>query len=172
MLLPDIEETVYKFIPECQRSNIPISRGTIQETAVSLKYELGITAPIVLSDGCITGFMERPGLQTYAMHGETGDVDLDQDIILCQIGEIKAKFMSDPLNRVYNLDETGQASTKIIATDRCAGVKKDNQQITLAPAVNADGSHKLSIYFIGKYKKPRVFQRKTSNNHFCHLYAT
>lgn len=42
------------------------------------------------------------------------------------------------------------------------GKKKDKFRLTLGFACNSDGSEKMPAFFIGKYKKPRVFKSKTA----------
>ncbi|KAH9158439.1 hypothetical protein LEN26_002974 [Aphanomyces euteiches] len=72
----------------------------------------------------------------------------------------------DPSN-VYNLDETAyfycQETTHTIAKRGLKGRKQSKKRITLAVAVNADGSDKRDLKFIGHSAKPRWFGKMTAS---------
>ena len=42
-----------------------------------------------------------------------------------------------------------------------SGKKKEKFRITLGVACNADSSEKFELMFIGKFQKPRCFEKKT-----------
>jgi len=47
----------------------------------------------------------------------------------------------------------------------------DKKRLTIALCANADGSHKLNPFIIGKYQKPRCFKNVNINNipmMYCH----
>lgn len=48
-----------------------------------------------------------------------------------------------------------------LSTKQMSGKKKEKFCLTLGFAVNADGSEKLPLFFIGYAKKPRCFNSKT-----------
>ncbi|RHZ42390.1 hypothetical protein DYB26_016524, partial [Aphanomyces astaci] len=60
---------------------------------------------------------------------------------------------------VYNMDETGiiyKAQPKTSMSNKpLFGLKIDKSRIYVALTANADGSHKLPPFFIGKAEKPR-----------------
>lgn len=43
-----------------------------------------------------------------------------------------------------------------------SGKKKEKFQLTLGLACNSDGSEKMPVFFIGKFKKPRAFKNNTA----------
>ena len=67
----------------------------------------------------------------------------------------------------YNMDEAAlywkMTPDVTLATKRQAGCKKEKARITIIPCCNADGSHKLSLWLIGKAAKPRCFGRNKIN---------
>jgi uncharacterized protein GlcG (DUF336 family) len=48
-----------------------------------------------------------------------------------------------------------------LAKEHGSGLKGNKTRITIAVTANADGSEKLPLLIIGKYAKPRAFQKKT-----------
>lgn len=66
--------------------------------------------------------------------------------------------------QVYNIDETGlnykmlPKKTLASSNDTVAGTKLIKDRLTIAPCSNADGTHKLPLFVIGKSKKPRAFK--------------
>jgi hypothetical protein len=51
-----------------------------------------------------------------------------------------------------------------LASRRIAGRKLNKERLTVALCANADGSHKLDPFIIGKYQKPRCFKNVNINN--------
>lgn len=49
-----------------------------------------------------------------------------------------------------------------LSNEKSSGVKGSKVRLTYAFAVNADGSHKLEPFVIGKAKQPRSFDRRTA----------
>ena len=49
-----------------------------------------------------------------------------------------------------------------LSTTLMSGKKKKKFQLTLGLACNSDGSKKLPLFFIGKYKKPCSFKNNTA----------
>ena len=54
------------------------------------------------------------------------------------------------------------APDRTIASNNLDGSKKDKARITIALTANADGSEKLPPLFIGHFRKPRAFGKKSS----------
>ena len=65
---------------------------------------------------------------------------------------------------IYNCDESGffwgAMPTRSLATKPRKGHKKNKSRITALFAVNADGSDKRKITFVGKAERPRCFKGK------------
>jgi hypothetical protein len=64
-------------------------------------------------------------------------------------------------SNTYNCDESGllwkTVPDKGQATEAIAGTKHEKARITAHSCCNADGSHKLPIWFIGKHQNSRCF---------------
>ncbi len=56
---------------------------------------------------------------------------------------------------------TSQQADNSLATKQLEGRKQNKERVTLAVCCNADGSDKLSLLIIGKYKNPRYFKKST-----------
>jgi hypothetical protein len=48
-----------------------------------------------------------------------------------------------------------------LAKEKCSGLKAEKTRITIAVTTNSDGSEKLPLLIIGKWAKPRAFQKKS-----------
>lgn len=76
--------------------------------------------------------------------------------------EIKQVLNAYSLKDQFNCDETGlfwkQSPARSLSTCQLPGRKKDKARITALFCCNADGSEKLSPWFIGTAKNPRAFQ--------------
>ena len=75
-----------------------------------------------------------------------------------------------------DVDDTNSAPPdRGLATKQMSGKKSDKFRITLGFGCNADGSEKLPILFIGRYKVPRCFQKKPPKdwgfNYHCNKMA-
>ena len=69
----------------------------------------------------------------------------------------------EPRN-VFNADETGlfwratPTTTLELKGKKCYGGKLSKERITVLVAANADGTEKLPLFSIGKFKTPRCFK--------------
>ena len=97
-------------------------------------------------------------------HGEAASADpKDVEEERTRQREILARY---PPRNWFNLDEAALLGFTIpdrgMATITLSGVKKSKTRTTILFACNADGTEKLPPFFIGKYQKPRCFQKKTA----------
>jgi hypothetical protein len=53
---------------------------------------------------------------------------------------------------------TSQQADNSLATKQLEGRKQNKERLTLAVCYNVDGSDKLPLLVIGKYKNPRCFK--------------
>ena len=72
-------------------------------------------------------------------------------------------------SNIYNADESGlnwralPRKTLVCSNENTAPGRKVNKDRVKAMCyANASGSHKISIFIIGKYKKPRCFKNVTT----------
>lgn len=68
------------------------------------------------------------------------------------------------MRNIYNFDEAAlfyrllQNRTYALKTERVAkGTKLPKERLTIGLCANATGTHKLPLFVIGKYHKPRCF---------------
>ncbi|UYV63332.1 hypothetical protein LAZ67_2003766 [Cordylochernes scorpioides] len=107
------------------------------------------------------------------LHGEAGSVDANS--VATWKGEIIPSLLAkySPQD-IFIADETGlfykllPNQTMTIRGEKCEGGKKSKERITVLVCCNMDGSEKLPLLYIGKYRRPRCFHGMNipSNYHF------
>src|SRR3990167_5090602 len=124
---------------------------------------MNIENPPKFSNGWMQKFIKRHGFFKYNSHGESGSVNMQ--LLNSALTSLQIKIAMFSPCEVYNMDETGlfysQAPSTTISRKPIEGLKMDKRRITVALTANADGSHKLPLFFIGKAKSPRCFGKKT-----------
>jgi len=112
------------------------------------------------SSGWLHKFKNRNGIRQEILHGEADSAD--NAAIIEALLLLREKYAAYPLERIYNMDETGLfyrlESDRTLATKRLSGRKKNKERISIALCSNADGSHKLKPLIIGKCAKSRCFK--------------
>ena len=112
-------------------------------------------------------FLNRHGIKSTKTAGERGDADLQAALDYCSdtIPEI-LENENITLQQLYNADETGLIYRKttnrtyILSTEQQpSGRKQQKERVTLLIGSNADGTDKLPVIMIGKYGKPRCFNK-------------
>jgi hypothetical protein len=78
------------------------------------------------------------------------------------LAEIRSILEDYPLIDIYNMDETAlywkSSPDNSLASEELRGGEADKSRITANFCCNADGSHKLDIFFIAKALRPRAFK--------------
>ena len=140
-----------------------ISHDLIKLKAIDFATKMELDNPPKFSNGWMQKFLKRHGFKKYNVHGESGAVNLQ--MLQAAIPSIQIQISQFSPQNVYNMDETGLFFTKppssTISRKPIEGQKMDKKRITVAITSNADGSDKLPLFFIGKSKKPRCFNKKT-----------
>lgn len=117
------------------------------------------------SNGWLNGFKHRHCIRKFRRFGEGSSVD--RASVEIELEELRNTLSAFLLQDIYNIDETGlfwKASPDgTLATERTSGTKVQKSRITANFTCNADGSHKLPIWFIGNAKLPRYFGRAGIN---------
>jgi hypothetical protein len=62
---------------------------------------------------------------------------------------------------------TSQQANNSLATKQLEGHKQNKERLTLAVCRNVDGSDKLPLLVIGKYKNPRYFKNVNRDSFGC-----
>ncbi|GFW71693.1 tigger transposable element-derived protein 6 [Trichonephila clavipes] len=132
----------------------------LKEKAKAFTKKLGIE--FSASEGWLTNFKKRNGIVfkkcagkaqvltlTFVLSGRTSLSDLIKEY--------------EPRN-IFNTDETGfffkclPVKNIYIQKEKCHEGKQSNYRLTILPAVNMDGSEKITPLVIGKSAKPRCFK--------------
>ena len=78
---------------------------------------------------------------------------------MAAIRKLHGRYMEDV---IYNMDETGLfwrlSPSRGLSTQARTGVRKDKSRISMICCINASGTDRLSIQFIGKYQAPRALR--------------
>jgi hypothetical protein len=139
------------------------------------------------SSGWLQGFKKRNGIHQEKLHREAESSD--QTAIDEVLPLLRSKCASYPLERIYNMDETGLfyryvfifylklrntvftllffrrlEPDQTLAIKRMSGRKKNKEYLSIALCANADGSHKLNPLIIGKFAKSQCFKNVNINN--------
>lgn len=158
---PELEEALAQYVASKQ-SKGGITGDIIKTRAVwywqRLPQYQGLPQP-AFSNGWLAGFKARHGIKEYKRHGESGSIDEAE--VMAAIALIQARIAQYPLDDQYNCDETGlyykRVPDRTLATSQIAGLKVDKARLSIHHCTNASGSHKLSPWIIGRFKRPRCF---------------
>lgn len=160
----DLDDSIANWVMDCESRNIPISHDLIKVKSLELANLMKISDPPKFSNGWMEKFVKRHGFLKFRTFGESGSVNMA--LLNAALPQLRTKIaLFDPDN-VYNMDESGlfyaKAPSSTVARKPVEGLKVDKRRITLAFAADATGSHKLPVFFIGKSKCPRCFNKKTA----------
>ncbi|GFS70209.1 tigger transposable element-derived protein 6 [Trichonephila clavipes] len=145
---------------QCRGQNIPMGGSLLKKKPKAFAKELGIE--FLAREGWLTNFKKRNEIVFKKMCGENLSVDINvcskwQNSLLDLIKE------HEPRN-IFNTDETGlffkclPEKTFTFKKEKCHGGKHSKERLTILPAVNMDGSEKITPLVIRKSAKPRCFK--------------
>ncbi|RUS33135.1 hypothetical protein BC938DRAFT_472926 [Jimgerdemannia flammicorona] len=118
------------------------------------------------SYGWLQKFKECNGIHQQKLEGEAASVD--QVAIVNALPLLYDKYISYPLKKIYNIDETGLFYQ--LESDRClilqylSRYKKNKEHLSIILYANADILYKLNILIIGKYKNLYYFKNINIHN--------
>src|SRR5271170_6320816 len=160
---PELEAALHHWQLVVNRSNNTISGELLQEMAARFwqKMEQYHELPLPkFSAGWLDNFKNRWNINRRKRHGEAGKVDKVQ--LELDLQEIRTVAKDYPLYDIYNMDETAlyykSSPDNSLASEILIGGTSDKSRITANFCCNADGSHKLDIFFIAKALRPRAFK--------------
>lgn len=114
--------------------------------------------PLTFSNGWLQAIQKRCGVTLKRKHGEAASIDEEA----ARQGRGKMRRLTDAYARsdIYNMDETAfyfrqETATTLTTKKKVSGKKKNKDRLTLALAVNADGTDKLPPLYIGTAAVPR-----------------
>ena len=157
----EIKTVFWRWFCTARATGYPISGPILQSKALSIAKAFKQDHNLKASNGCLEKWKMRHNVKSYAICGESGNVDIDK------AEEWKAFLASlcdgyTPAN-IFNMDETGYFyralpnSTLNQVSKSCKGGKLAKDRVTVALTCSAAGE-KLQPLIIGKSKKPRCFR--------------
>lgn len=159
-----LDGTLWMWFCQERRKGTPISGPILKEKALVLHKKLEAGSEFAASEGWIDRWKTRHGVRFVSISGEKLSADAEA------AKEFSVKFQKIVKEnellpcQVYNTDETGlnfkmlPSKTLAALNESVAGTKLIKDRITVTPCSNADGTHKLPLFIIGKSKKPRAFK--------------
>lgn len=165
----DVDTKVWQWFMSARSANLAISGPLIQEKAITVANELGLT-DFKASNGWLEKFRKRHNVTFGAVSGEGASVDQ------ATVDDWKARLTQhlkdypDPKDR-YNLDETGLVlrglpdktmrvkgeGIRLRERRRVKVAKKSKERITVSLMCNQAGEFEKPIV-IGRCKNPRAFK--------------
>ncbi|GBC48699.2 CENP-B homolog protein 2-like [Rhizophagus irregularis DAOM 181602=DAOM 197198] len=139
---PELDLAFKEFVLNYQHRTI-LSDAILVEKAKLLANGLGVPENMLqFSFGWLQGFKKRNGIRQEKLQEEVASAN--ETAIMEALPLLRNKCAPYPLERIYNMDETGLFYRK--------------ERLSIALCSNADGSHKLPPLIIGKYANPRCFK--------------
>jgi len=131
---PELEQALMEFILTYQHRTI-LSDAIIIDKAKLFAERLQISeSKLQFSSGWLYKFEERNGIQLRKLHGEAGSSDQNDIIEILPL--LREKLSRFPLDRIYNMDETGLfyrlEPDRSLATTRLSGRKKNKERLSIA----------------------------------------
>lgn len=162
---PELDNVLAEWIIQRQENRVILTWNLVQAKARDFANQLKLPEDKrpSFSDGWLEKFLDRHGLRTVVMSGESGSADVSA--IEAALPELRAAIKEYAPRDVFNMDETGLfyclAPDRTIATRQLEGMKKDKTRISIALCANSDGTEKDELLFIGHAAKPRAFKKKS-----------
>ena len=183
---PEITDMMNLWVSQAMRDGLMPTGEVLRQKWTQFADLAGIPADerLQLSNGWLDRFKARHNLKEFKRHGEASSVgeemvEKERERIQTLIKEGAYKPQD-----IFNMDETGlfygyaladssdasnsfQQTRRLppdrgLADKRRPGVKGVKTRLTYVFTTNADGSGKLKPLVIGKYGKPRAFERKSA----------
>src|SRR6185295_7915472 len=141
VVVPELELALKEFILIYQDKAI-LSEAMLIEKAKQLADGLEVPdGTLEFSAGWLQKFKKRNGIHQQKLHGEASSADLEA--INDALPLLKSICENYPLERIYNMDETGLfyrlEPDRTLATHRLFGRKKNKERLSIALCANADG---------------------------------
>ena len=120
---------------------------------------------IKFSNGWVDEFKRRHALQHHQHHGEASSVNLTS--IKEEHIRMWHELQGWDLNDVFNVDETSffwkTVQNNSLSTKGLPGRKLDKTRMSVLVMMNATGTEKIRLLFIGTVKKPQCFGKKAGH---------
>ena len=163
---PEIDDAVLKFCNFVRGQRLPLTLELIRQRARMAATALGISG-FKAARGYVYRFLRRSGLQpSLTLHGHGSTLPPEDHV--AHMEEIRRVTMEYSASNIYNMDESGLffrmgprksylLQSEIRSEARGTKLQKNKNRVTTVYCVNADGSHKLPMKYIGKSVQPVCF---------------
>ena len=159
---PELEKALFEWQQRIFTRKVAVTGEILIESAKRLWTSMPCyqnTPPPNFSVGWLHNFKKRWRIKKQAIVGEAGDADAaSAETRMEELRPILAEYSSQD---IYNMDETALfwklTPSTTLATESMPGRKHDKARISIFITTNADGSHKVKPWVIGRAAKPRAF---------------
>ena len=160
-MYPDMERLLFDWLTAVRQSGLMVPPSMLQQKALDIAKSLG-HEDFKASNGWLQNYRKRFTIGTMLLHGEGGEVDKNDPVLLQQLDELMDLIDTYEYQNMYNMDETGlfyrllPRYTLLLSDEddkTVSGKKIKKNRITLALCANVDGSHKIDLALIGTFKK-------------------
>ncbi|KAH9084078.1 hypothetical protein Ae201684P_020337 [Aphanomyces euteiches] len=141
----DFETELVAWIDDCEKYGVQVTYWAIKEYAAKISAAYPKCAKLKFSQGRICKFLSRHNLRTRGVFGEAASID--ENLVSSGRTDTQELTRSYSPDDVYNLDETAYFFVQ-------------KKRLTIALAVDADGSDKRQLKIIGNARNPRWLVRR------------
>ncbi|XP_020294918.1 jerky protein homolog-like [Pseudomyrmex gracilis] len=145
-----------------------LTDNILQQKALELHREFGISTKFTASHGWLWRFKKRYNIHLVHTHDE--QVDADKIAAEQFIEELARKIEQENINanNIYNMSESGLLwknlpRKTLDRTKRMEGNKEKKDRVSIGFCANSTGTHKLPLLFIHKYACPRALKHIENN---------
>lgn len=115
---------------------------------------------------------EKNGLCYVKMCGEKNSADVESAESFCEYFASQMETLQYERLDIYNADETGlfwralpESTLALPEEKQTHGYKPAKDRMRVMVCGNADGSHKVPLFFVGKSQKPRCFHGRVPDDY-------
>jgi len=162
---PAIDDKLTEFVEILRHSRVPVTLSLMQTRAREVAVEMGIPE-FTASRGYIQKYLRRSKVRaSFKLHGKGGNARPDNfEERMAEIRSVAEDYESGLFyrmgpSRTYLMQSESRDDTR--GTD----LQKYKQRLSIVFCVNADGSHKLPMRYIGVPKKPNCFHVDGTHYH-------
>lgn len=163
---PAVREKILNWISKKRKQNVTLGSHVIRRRA--LKYGARYNH-FKASSGWLRRLFVRHNISYRIINGESASVDAN--VVNEWLSKLPELIEGYELRDIYNMDETGlfyryiNKKSFVVKGDKCNGIKQCKDRITVCLLTSAIGEKEPPV-IIGKFKRPRCFQKRKVEDHF------
>ncbi|RHY24829.1 hypothetical protein DYB32_008669 [Aphanomyces invadans] len=163
---PRLESDLVEWLRECETFGINVTYQAIKEYAAQLCCTYDDNVKLLFSHGWTSKFLAHWRMGRKGVHGQA--LSVDKSVVEDCRAALQALTATYERCDVYKFGETAyfysQEPKFTIASKNVTGQKDIKNRLTVAAAVNADGSDALDLKIIGRSARPRWFGARTTTD--------